>query len=234
MKLRFFGDSWFWCWFDPGTLRSNILNADKLPIIEWYLKALNVECISYNYPGNSLIDTTNTIVSSSPEGATYNVVFVSFPIRRHDIQNYSVQDYKTFTNEYEEIILDCLSKMQLYAETHDQYFLLIGGQATLHKELFSRLESSSRLYLISECVLSDLLVVNPPFGIFKLADFTKYVDTNFDKDLVNDVYTHLTQLDNHPDKQFIWWPDNSGHLNPSAVLIILDRILHKIEELENS
>lgn len=235
MRLRFFGDSWFWCWFNPGQLKSNMLTKDSpknLPVIEWYLKGLGVDCITHNHPGYSFKDTIKTILSSTPEDIKYNIVFVSFPCRNADIFNLDVTNYSNFLERHDKIIVDGLIQMQEYATEHDQYFLLIGGHTTLHKELFESVPNLDRLYLVSQCIMSDLMGVNPPFGIFKLADFTRYITGKFDRDLVNDVYTQLESLDKHPDKQVLWWPDNSRHLNPSAILLLTDKIFCKIEEIE--
>jgi len=239
MKLRFFGDSWYWSWFYPenesGHLKSKLLsntcyNGQGFPILEVYLKYMGIDAINHCYPGFTFTDTVNSVVSKKAEDVKYNVVFFSSHYRRKDT-SLDITSYYNFLQEWENKTLDGLKLLDSWAKKCNQIILLVGAHSTLYKETIEKVKSNN-LHIVSECILADILSRKRPFGTLKFAnDIVDYIDESFDKDLINHLYNNLTEIDKATDKQIFTHPDHC-HLNPTGALFLIDRILHKIEQIQ--
>lgn len=237
MKLRFFGDSWYWSWyygvFKSKSLNKKLLNNAGFPALEAYFKYLGYESICYNSPGNSFVDTVNEVLATTEHtDIKYNIVFFSSHMRGFTYLNPDVTNYETFIRQYNTITIKNLSNLNMWAKENNQEVLLLGGQGTLHKKVFDCVLDNKKIHLVSECIMSDLLSRNKPFGIFKLAtDITNLVDNTWHYDLVQHMHKDITEWENNKDKVLFTHPD-SGHLNGNGSLLLSDMIMKKIEELE--
>jgi hypothetical protein len=233
MKIRFFGDSWCWSWLENDRIKSSTLKKydRRFPILEWVLDKSGISVITHNAPGACFRQTTKTIVESenNNEGIIYNVVFVSAPYRNVDINLCDVTNYDKFMYDWDSTIIKCLTQIQEWAHKNNQQVLLIGGHTTLSKELFDSLENSSNLHLLSECIVAELTGLQKT-GKFRFYDFGYYIDTTYDKRLVDNIYEDAKQM-TEIRASTIFWPDVC-HLNPTAMLLVADKILYKIEQLE--
>lgn len=233
MKVRFFGDSWYWCWFPTDSIKSNALNRynTQFPVLNWVLNAVGIDTTTQNIPGQCFRITTKTIVESTNDNddITYNVVFVSAPYRNADIKLCDVTDYDKFMYDWNSTITKCLNEIQEWAHKNNQQVMFVGGHMELPRELFDTIEDSSNLHLLSECIISELLGLQN-IGKFRFCDFGRYIDTTYDKKIIDEIYEDTKQLTNGGPST-IFWPDNC-HLNPTAMLLLADKILYKIEQLE--
>jgi hypothetical protein len=234
MKIRFFGDSWYWSWFENDVIKSNALSKyeRRLPILEWVLEKSGVTTMVYNEPGGCFRLTTNTIIESTNdnEGTIYNVVFVSAPYRGDDIKNHDTTNYDNFIQDWDSTIVTCLTQIQKWAIKNNQQVLLIGGHTNIPEKLLSSLEDRRNLHLLSECIVSELTGLKN-IGKFRFCDFTHCIDDTYDKRLVDDIYEDSAQVQPIGNCNTILWPDKC-HLNPTAMVLLADKILYKIEQLE--
>jgi hypothetical protein len=241
MKLRFFGDSWCWSWLPKESIKSNALLtysfgiSDSVPlaILEWSLKNSGIETLTFNNPGACFKHTTETILDvhqvNNINDASYNIVFVSAPYRDiHDIPPY-LTDYDKFIDAWDSTIVDCLVKIQQWAVDNDQQVLLLGGHHVIEKRLLDSLDNKENMHLFSECIVSELSGQDKK-GRFRFGDFYQVLDTKTDKRLIDEVWNDVSKIDNQV-KDTLFWPDRC-HLNPTAMVLLADKILYKIEKLE--
>lgn len=241
MKIRFFGDSWYWGWCSHSLKSQMLTNLGKkgFPFFEYYLKELNIDYITHCVPGNSFSLTTDSILNiNNDSDVKYNIVFFSSHIRRNRrewINEFDFFNYENFINQFNQKTILLLEKIQSWAEENNQQVFLIGGQCTLYKDTFSQLKNNKNLHLISECIITDLLPIQKPYayGIFKLAtDMTDHIDENWDSKIIDHLYEDISKFEKDKNiTQVVTWPD-SGHLNGTGILLLLDLILEKIEKLE--
>lgn len=232
--IRFFGDSWYWCWF-PNSIKSKKLLELKYlregyPILKMYLDALNIKSITHNSPGNSFEKTTESILATTEhDNIKYNVVFYSSIVRRTNFLQEESKNYKQFIRNLDKKVEICLDKIQEWAEHNEQQVILIGGQSTIESGL---VKNKKNIHLISSCIISSVLRKNINFGRFKLAtDITDFLNEETDPRLVNQIYFDIKNFEEDTGRNLLTWPD-SGHLNPTGMIFLLDRILYKIEDLE--
>lgn len=237
MKLRFFGDSWFWFWnpnqYESSVFRKHCVDGKKhIPIIEWYLTMLGIECVSNAAPGANLRQTTDLIISSSNhKDISYNIVLFSSPYRRDEILELDVTNYETFMRQWDAEIINQLKIIQEWAIKTNQKVILVGAHSTLYKTLFDSLPDRTNLYFFCECAISNLIGNAEPFGQFKVSDFANLVNYKFDKRLVDHIYNDIDKFCTEPTIKALTYPDGV-HLNPTSMLFLLDKILAKIENLE--
>jgi hypothetical protein len=238
MKLRFFGDSWCWCWALPLPLADTILSkrshdfSVSLPLLSWYLTALDIESEILGNPGNPMTHVRDVVINATNnEGVDYNILFVSSPYRRQSVETLPVDDYENFIAQWNDALIYSLRDISRWAEEHNQVFFIVGGQTTITQELFDKVEAGKNIHLLSECLVSDFTGRTEPFGMFKLADFTKSVNSRFDPKLVDHIYDDINQYASSIEKSIVTWPD-SAHLNPTGQFMLINLILRKIEELE--
>jgi hypothetical protein len=243
MKLRFFGDSWCWVWidFDQGPippiqskkLASAMASDHKgIPMLNWYFNSLGIETEIVAYPGRTLRNVADTIVTSvDNSGVDYNIVFVSSPYRYEQVLELDTENYDKFIEQWNTEILLNLNAVQKWAEQNNQIVFLVGGQTTLQEQLFNSMESTKNVYLLSECVVSDVMQLDPKFGIFKVADFANLVNSKFCKELVDHIYNDMNYYAPNMYRDRFTWPD-ANHLGPTGTILLVDLILAKIEEIE--
>ena len=232
-KIRFFGDSWYWSWVSDDIIKSSTLKQydRRFPILEWALDKSGIGAITYNAPGACFRATTNTIVNSTDnlEDIVYNVVFVSSPYRNDDIKKCDITNYDNFMQDWDSTIVTCLIQIQKWAIENNQQVLLIGGHTNLPKKLFASLEDCRNLHLLSECIVSELTGLKN-IGKFRCCDFNHHIDATYDKRLIDDIHADSIQMQSSSIST-IFWPDEC-HLNPTAMLLVADKILYNIEQLE--
>lgn len=258
MKIRFFGDSWYWCWFHEEafvskTLRGMLYNKVGLPILETYMNKLGIDCVEKCAPGNDFYQITEVITSSTDnEDIDYNIVFFSSLLRGKDpkeqnrLEHLNIHDYDYFMKKWDSDVIMLLENIQKWAEQYNQTVLLIGGQSTLEKRIFDKLSHKPNLHLLTECVTSSLvkryqklsnnynkLKINQNFGIFKLAkDISYKADETWDPRLINHMYEdQQLWIDHVVTNGYLCKPDDY-HLNSIGVLHLTDLILYKIEQLK--
>lgn len=240
MKIRFFGDSWYWAWYPPNLIKSQALkkclkNDKGYPAMESYFNRAGINCVTHNRPGCSFEDTVNSIIRTTEcSDIKYNVVFFSshFRNREHE-KEFNTSNYKEFINSFNDQTVSILNEIQEWAEENKQEVFLIGGHSTLHKNVFDQVKNKKNLHLLSECIMSQFLSKEKPYGIFKLADdISSQVNENWDPELINHIYYNTKEWNDQRDQMHrITWPDHA-HLNNTGALLLTDLILCKIEELE--
>lgn len=241
MKIRFFGDSWYWSWYPTHLIQSQLLknrlkNRGGYPAMEVYLNNLGIDCVTHNRPGSDFENTVKSIVKTTDHtDIKYNVVFFSSHIRNYDYENvFNMNNYKEFIEKFNNLTVSMLSTIQKWAEENNQEVFLVGGHSTLHKEIFDRVENKKNLHLLSECIVSQFVSKERPYGIFKKADFTKEANKNWDPDLINHLYNDIKEWEDQRQGIYnVTWPDDA-HLNNTGALLLTDLILCKIEELEEN
>lgn len=242
MKIRFFGDSWYWGWMFEIPKSKTLKKIEEtppgaIPFFKVYLESVGIECVSHNCPGSSFFDTTDSIIKTTDhKDIKYNVVFFSSLMRRHHEQwkdQFDFSNYDIFISQYNSKVLDLLKKIQKWAEIHDQQVLLIGGQSTLYKYLFDRLEDNKNLHLIVQCAISKILKnADPVFGAFKLStDMAEHIKMTWNTKIIEHIYRDIKNFQQDTSIKFVTWPD-AGHLNAAGIFLLTDIILKKIEELE--
>lgn len=240
MKIRFFGDSWYWTWYPTHLIKSQLLknclkNNTGYPAIEVYLNNVGIDCITHNRPGRPFYDTVDSIIKTTDHtDVKYNVVFFSshFRNRRHE-KKFNLSNYKEFIDSFNTQTISMLSEIQEWAEENNQEVFLIGGHSTLYRNIFDQVKNRKNLHLLSECIISQLSLKEKPYGIFKLADdISNQVNESWDPELINHLYNDLKEWDNNLQHLYkVTWPDHA-HLNNTGALLLTDLILCKIEELE--
>lgn len=241
-KIRFFGDSWYWCWYTKNQLKSNAVqskfyNPDvfAFPAFDCFLNFLNYSCINHCAAGKDFYQTVDTITNiTEHDDIIYNVVFFSSLVRRVNLKENldKVTNYKNFIDNFNDGTIKLLQKIQDWAEKNNQQILLVGGQCTLYRSVFDKVPHKTNLHLLSECIISTLIEKDKPFGIFKLSnDISDNVDKFWDKRLVNQIYEEQQEFNTDANNKVFTFPD-FGHLNLVGALFLADLILHKIEELQ--
>lgn len=236
-KIRFFGDSWFWNWYYPdmkSTAIKKVLLEQGFPAIAAYLKYLDIEPICHNLPGRNFEQTVIDVLSTeNHDDIKYNVIFIASIFRRNH-HRLDVTNYTNFIKAWDAILISRLTELQNWAQKNNQQILLLGGQTTLHKNLFEQVENRKNLHLVAECIISKLTNRFNTHGFLKLAtDVTDYVDTTWHPELVEHMHNDITAFENDNDKFLFTLPDR-GHLNPHGSLLVLDMILSEIEQIEKS
>jgi hypothetical protein len=242
MRIRFFGDSWYWSWFYRGgyvEIKSNYVKntlrkEQGFPVFEAYLKFFDIDCEFHNEEGTTFIENVNKILNTTDQSnIKYNVLFFSSLLRMDGNNSLPVDSFQKFTEAWDTTVIYGLQKLQEWAEKNDQHILIIGGQSTLYKYVFEKVDNRKNLHLLSECILSSLEKKGEPYGIFKFADdIVSLIDDTYHKELVHMIYGHLSEKDRRTPNHFTW-PD-IAHLNPLGALLVTDLILSKIEEIENT
>lgn len=260
MKLRFFGDSWYWSWFyddrsfKSKKVRSVISHTSGFPAIEAYANRLGIQCIHHNRPGSDFYQVVSTIKSTNDHvGIDYNVVLFSSLFRGKGsvIENgnvfeyFCVKDYDQFVKKWEYDVLMLLKEIQNWALEHNQIVLLVGAQSTLSKDLFYKLPNTGNMHLVTECITSQIvkdqsvihslyktLHENENFGIFKLSrDISSLADKSWDRRLINHIYEDQKRWSEViVENSYLCKPDDY-HLNTTGALYLLDLLLYKIEKL---
>lgn len=247
MKLRFFGDSWYWAWFNKDLLKSKLVRnkiflGAGLPVLETYFNHLNIECVHKNNPGLSFYETTGSVLATEPienEDIDYNIICFSNLVRNKEkLAEFDVTNYNNFMDKWEKDSVELLEKLQIWAEQYNQTILLVGCQSTLPKKVFDKIKYKNNLHLLSECVVSQIINeycranFDGPFGIFKLAaDISQYADTTWDPRLVDHIYEDMNLWDRVIKGGGFLYNDHY-HLNPTEHVFLMDLILNKIEQLE--
>lgn len=240
MKLRFFGDSWCWSWaFDvPGPLANAIISkrshdyGASLPLLSWFLTGLGIDCEIVGKPGSAMRNIHDFVINTTNnDGVNYNIVFVSSPYRSVNINELPLHNYDSFMKQWNDELVDTLQGISRWAEEHNQVVFIVGGQTTITKEVFDMVGAGKNMHLLSECLVSEFTQKGKPFGIFKLADFTKDIDTRFDRELVDHIYHDVKEFTSNEWRDLVTWPDNA-HLNPTGTFMLINIVLRKIEELE--
>jgi hypothetical protein len=237
MKIRFFADSWCWCWpFGRIPVKSKKILTMKegytgVPILKWYFDGLGITTKFTGRPGQSLKDTECCILEVTDDFYDYNVVVVTSPYRMNQIKELNIGNYNEFIDQWNNETVTILKSINDWAVKYNQTVFLVGGHMTLSKDIFDKIGHTTHLHLLSECMISDLAGVDPKFGIFKFADFTEILDKTFDVDLVDHVWNDITTYDKNQTREFFTYPDYA-HLNATGSLFLVDLILSKIEELQ--
>lgn len=238
MKLRFFGDSWCWCWAYPLPVADTILSKKSheygvsLPLLEWYLNGLSIDCEIVGKPGSPMRYLHDLVINTVDNQKTdFNILFVSSPYRENSINTLLVDNYDSFIKQWNDELVDTLQGINRWAEEHNQVFFIVGGQTTITREVFDRVGAGKNMHLLSECLISDFIEKDKPFGIFKLADFVKHINTTFDHRLVDHIHDDINEYHSNDIRRLVTWPD-TAHLNPTGTFMLINLILRKIEELE--
>lgn len=244
MKLRFFGDSWYYTWYhgpDMFPIKSTKLKKKMVshgfPIYELYANGLGIECINKTKPKKNFYQTTKDIITSvDNEGITYNIVFFSSLIRNVketvEVYNYDITNKKNFLDKYRNDTIKSLEQIQEFAKTHNQQFIFIGGQSTLHRSVFDLVKEKDNLHLLVEDALSYLQQRSHPWGIFKLSDdFSYEITDDWDKDLVIQIADEQEKFLKLATKKWASEPDPK-HINAAGAFVMFDMILYTIEKLE--
>lgn len=245
MKIRFFGDSWYWAWLGGGprskTLKNlvNYSESKGIPFYKIYLESAGINCVNYATPGYTFLETTKTILSTTDHtDIKYNVVFFSNLIRRQPQEHQwkdeiDVSNYETFINQYQLKVVSLLEEIQGWAEQNNQQVILVGGQSTLLKQWVDQVKVKNNLHLLAQCAISKILKIqDPSFGIFKLStDISESLSITWATELLEHIYKDIKKYSYNDMVSNVTWPDK-GHLNASGIFILLDYILEKIEDLE--
>jgi hypothetical protein len=247
MKVKFFGDSWYWAWFYPNSSWKSSLIRNKMklpapsgsfPAIESYFNYLGVECCHENCPGDSFYQVVDKVIQSQIDNSVdYNIVFFSNLIRRLP-NDFDYTNYEKLMLKWETDLLCLLEKLKSWAESNQQQIILLGGQSTLPERIFNKISPTSNLHLLTECISTTILKdylkkdVSENFGIFKLSnDFSNLITDKWDHKLINHIYEDQKSWEDNIVYKNYFFPDNF-HLNTTGQLFLVDLILSKIEKLE--
>lgn len=251
-KINFFGDSWYWNWYGPGVydyeLTSEIMkNNDsfrgefgntKINSLKFYLNELGFGVNVFNTAGYNFYQTTDSILKIEPTSdVLVNVVFFSNLIRLNNYFDFPVNDFKASMNKIEQDTINLLKKINYWAEKNKSFVFLIGGHSQLPIEFFKSAKCSPYVVLLSECILADLAskVIYKktvlPFGMFKLACFTRHMDQSWDKKFVDVIYNDMDRFNRDKQLKLLTFPDY-GHLNSLSSFALLDMIFDKVEKLQ--
>lgn len=248
MKLRFYGDSWYWSWFYTTTWKSRsvkdlVVHTSGFPALKIYFKHLGVDCEHDNHPGTTFYQTVDRVVNSKIDpNIDYNIIFFSSLIRGDDpTHHFDVTNYKKFIEKWNSDIVELLNRLQCWADQNNQKIILIGGQSTITNDIFQKINPKSNFHLLAECILTTILKeyyqdskISKPFGIFKLSnDFSYIVNTSWDPKLVEHIYNDQKEWQNMSEGMNLLRPD-TAHLNTTGQLFLVDLILHNIEKLERT
>jgi hypothetical protein len=249
-KINFFGDSWFWNWYGPGLYdyrcESNTMkmrdfynegNSQSLSALKFYCHALGYGATVYNHPGYTFYQTVESILKVNPTKETLvNVVFFSNVLRVTTYKSFPIHDYNGTLNKIKLDTINLLKQINEWAEQHNTYVLLIGGQSQLPKEFYEASNCGKYVMLLSECLLADIASLLhkkdiEPFGIFRVACFIDKMDKTWHKDLVDIIWYQTKKIFDNQDIKLVTFPDFS-HLNPLSSMVLLDMIFKKIEKLQ--
>lgn len=252
MKLRFFGDSWYWSWFfnvswKSKEINSLIFNKFGFPSLEIYLNHLGIECEHFNFPGKSFYTTTMDVISLVKANPTvdYNIIFFSNLIRFSSFVKeelplpFDVSNYDNFMYKWKSDVKNLLIKLDKWANSKNQNIIILGGHCTLPKEVFDSANLGPRVNLLTECVTTTILKeyfsyngLKSNFGLFGLSkDFSNNVNEQWDPKLVNQIYEDQEYWDTHITNLKIFYPDFC-HLNAVSHVCLADLLLYKISKLK--
>jgi len=246
MKLRSFGDSWYWSWyyrkpFKSLAIRSTLHQESGLPTLESFLKFYGVDCHTENEPGCTFYRTVEKITQecSVDPVVDYNIVFFSNLVRGDNWKNHTFDftNYQSWMKKWKQDCYNLFVQLEEWSKRNNQKILLIGGQCTLPNDVLESLNLEPNIFVLAECVSYKILKeyakvsVNKPFGIFKCSrDFSHFADNTWDKQLVNEIYEDQHYYDQTVNKEFL--TNDYYHLSAIGHLYLTDIIIDKIEYLE--
>lgn len=246
MKLRFFGDSWYWSWYYQKPFRSNIVRSylhenTGLPTLEAFFNQFGIDCYHENEPGCTFYRTVDKITKECAIDPTvdYNVVFFSNLIRGDNFSEhcFDLTSYDKFMEKWQKDCFDLLSALDIWSRAYNQKIILIGGQCTIPLDIYKMVRPRPNLFLLADCIISKLareyagIDIKQSFGIFKCSqDFSPFVDKTWDKRLIDHIYNDQQYYDQIMNKEF--FTRDHYHLSAIGHVYLTDMILDKIEHLE--
>ena len=257
MKFVFHGDSWFWTWGYEATDRISLIRSNAIK--DWFPTGIykdrpdvRIGCISFiqmflermghtvehtNQPGNPFSTSITNLMEYPADPDAVQLIFFSSPFRGDQMKK--VLESEPWENmEQVDAVVDAETVKQLsclgaHANATNQKYFISGGQSTLFKHVFNRVQPELRknLTLLHECIISRVVPAGgPTFGRYKFADF---VGSEFDvmweeihPNIVNELHEQLDKMDQigRP----YTWPDES-HMSVVTTLYFLDDLMCAVE-----
>lgn len=235
-NICFFGDSWFWTWESPirSTLLANnyfekgVYTKRKSFYPEFFsIAEFSVE--SHCLPGRQLDQSTEALLKYIPENNDIIVLFVSDIVRENETlyNEYDITNYDSFMNKLRQNIKKQYNLLGEYSKEFDIPVLLLGGQASVIPELVDT--SYTNLHIVSECIANDLFY-NKKYKYFRLCAWSNYINENWDKQIISEVYEHTTEYHNDIDVLREYFHHDMGHPDVRGQLYITDMIIKYMEE----
>jgi len=249
MKIRFFGDSWYWAWYhNKDKMKSKQFKEylterffrrgyqfRGVPALEMALHYFGYECENYCLSGSDFYKVTDDILTIPiSDNAKYNVVLFSSLVRdpKVFITIYDFKNYDNFINKFNNDTIYLLKRIQNWAVKNNQYVIFVGGQSTLYKSIFNQAVNTKNMILLSECITSTLMGKPEPYKIFKLSsDFSHLVNETWNKQIVDAIYEDYNIFKNDVIGHPCHTPD-TAHLNERGLILLADMIMNEIDRLE--
>lgn len=253
MKLAFYGDSWFWTWFDtnqdvltnPELSKLKGIEKDKLmngyDVLTPLLNSMGHKVLNHCHPGNSFRETVQDICETSTKSDVH-IVYVSTVIRHTELEKFLNKPWNQIKVQYTEIMYQELQKLGDFALKNQQKILLFAGQTTLKSKVLQNAFKPNDprlkyLHLGAECIVTALHNQFPPNkpiplrapGIFKLATWSDKTNLdNYNAETITELHKQIKYFQSEPFK--IWtWPD-LGHLNFNGQIHFLNLLFDKIQQ----
>ena len=257
MKFVFHGDSWFWTWGYEATEETTLIKSDSvkqwftpgiykdrpkdrigaISFIQMFLERMGHTVEHTNIPGNPFSTSITNLMEYKPDPHAVQLIFFSSPYRGDQMKK--VLESEPWENMAQvDAVVDAetikqLSRLGAHANATNQKYFISGGQSTLFKEVFNRVqpELKKNLTLLHECILSRVApVCGTTFGRYKFADF---VGPEFDvmwesisPDIVNEIHDQTEKVlrIGRP----YTWPDAS-HMSVVTTLYFIDDLMCAVE-----
>ena len=176
MTFRFFGDSWFWSWYQTHMFQSESLkNNDEYMYAQSHIRTLLTDMghtvVSNCIPGASfsqtsrIIENLNSLLCPPNQKNEIWVVFVSSDLRKPDTReafrhpDWNLTSKSIFLEQLDTYMLHNLNRIIMDADSNRTLdIILVGGQSSMPEHIFNqRFNKTNRVHLLSECILKDLL-----------------------------------------------------------------------------
>lgn len=250
MHLRFFGDSWYWCWFPPkeaGDVLKNSVHGGRVPVLEHNLRSHHHYVEHFNIPGSRFSDAVDRLLNMPTDAdPVVNIILASSNLRAvEDLADYDTSDYDRFMDQVYAEKLKQLTRLNDHLGTgkfENQHIIIVGCQEKMPAELFDKIVSRHpNLHLMSECIVSEIAqkYINTgggelePLDLFSFVTiWTNEVNEDWDERLID----HLVEADrlNHPGYENhyrpVLYPDTS-HLGPVGAIYFAQLLLDYFKEI---
>lgn len=185
MNFRFYGDSWFWTWWNEekpfkseqvNSLRARGVSHDSretyphgpdpaISFIELYLTRLGHDVEQFCHPGTTIRETVNTICNrQTADDDTVNIVFYSEPQRGIELRALMEAvcnpefTYQMLEDKLYDQTVKSLCMLGRHANEINQEFIISGGQSTLYDRVLTQVPEGLRdkLTILHPCILSSI------------------------------------------------------------------------------
>jgi hypothetical protein len=257
MKFIFHGDSWFWTWgYDVPSLKHTQIRSKA--ITEWFTPNVYcyrpeevIGCISFiemflerlghtvehtNVPGNPFATSISAAIECEPEPNAVQLIFFSSPFRGEEMKEVLEREPWTNMAQVDEVVdaetVKQLNRLGAHANATNQKYFISGGQSTLFRHVFDRVEPELRknLTLLHECILTRISPIGVGFGRYKFADFVgPEFNVNWeqvDPSIVDEIHKQLSTMDTMG--RPYTFPD-TAHMNVLTTLYFIDDLMCAVE-----